>query len=53
MTTWTDQEQAAPPVSADQFLNIGAGFNLLIATTHKLIIQPSTSGTVWAEQNQS
>lgn len=32
--------------STQQELNIGSGFNLLVATGYKLVIQAVTSGTV-------
>ncbi len=36
-----------------KFLNIGSGFNLLVATDYKLVIQPGgRQNTVWTERNK-
>lgn len=55
MTTFTTTSKPAihwdapPPVDNTNpfFLNIGDGYNLLIATGYKLIIQTGTSETPW------
>jgi hypothetical protein len=53
-TTVTKNSLAFPApavnVTGPFFLNIGSGFNLLISTNYKLIIQPGRNVTIWTKQ---
>lgn len=45
MATVTNQSKSGTPAS-QQELDIGSGFNLLVATGYKFVIQAATTGTV-------
>lgn len=34
------------------FLNVGSGYNLLVATGYKLVIQPGRIGNVWTNTSK-
>lgn len=47
--TWPSSNTTA---GADQHLDIGAGYNLLVSDDYKLIIDPARSGTNWTLYNK-